>query len=178
MQLFLGILLLVMSIFLIVAVLFQQGKSHRLPGAIAGGAETFFGKSKSKGINAILSKLTMIVAIIFVIVVIVVYIMTASNSTAPEIVTGDNTDVTENVEGETVEGETAEGETAEGETAEGETVEGETAEGETAEGETAEGETAEGETAEGETAEGETVEGETAEGEAATEGTEEAPVEE
>ena len=153
MQLFLGILLLVMSIFLVVAVLFQQGKSHRLPGAIAGGAETFFGKSKSKGINDILSKLTMIVAIVFVIVVIVVYVITASNSTAPEIVTGNESNVTENVEGETAEDETAEGETAEGETVEGETVEGETVEGET-------------------------VEGETAEDEAATEGTEEAPVEE
>ena len=153
MQLFLGILLLVMSIFLVVAVLFQQGKSHRLPGAIAGGAETFFGKSKSKGINDILSKLTMIVAIVFVIVVIVVYVIPASNSTAPEIVTGNESNVTENVEGETAEDETAEGETAEGETVEGETVEGETVEGET-------------------------VEGETAEDEAATEGTEEAPVEE
>ncbi len=141
MQLFLGILLLVMSIFLVVAVLFQQGKSHRLPGAIAGGAETFFGKSKSKGINDVLSKLTMIVAIVFVIVVIVVYVITASNSTAPEIVTGDDAVVSE-TEGETAEDETAEDETAEGETAEGETVEGETVEGETAEDETAEGEAA------------------------------------
>ena len=75
----LGILLLVMSIFLVVAVLLQQGKSHRLPGAIAGGAETFFGKTKSRSINSVLSKLTTIVAIIFVIVVIIVYISTTEN---------------------------------------------------------------------------------------------------
>ena len=92
MELFLGILLLVMSIFLVVAVLFQQGKSHRLPGSIAGGAETFFGKSKSKGINSILSKLTAIVAIVFVIVVIVVYVLISkSAAVAPSTTpTGDD----------------------------------------------------------------------------------------
>ncbi len=78
MNLILGILLLVMSIFLVVAILFQQGKSHRLPGSIAGGAETFFGKTKSRGLNSVLSKVTTVVAIIFVIVVIVVYIKTAA----------------------------------------------------------------------------------------------------
>ncbi len=138
MQLILGILLLVMSIFLVVAVLFQQGKSHRLPGSIAGGAETFFGKTKSNSINAVLSKLTAVVAIVFVVVVIVVYIMSGTANT-PDITTEipNNDEVVVENETET-EGETAEGETAEGETTEGETAEGETAEGETAEGEVVE----------------------------------------
>ena len=74
MQLFLGILLLVMSIFLIAAVLMQSGKSKRLSGSIAGGAETFFGKAKSRTIDAVLSKVTTVVAILFVLAVIIVYV--------------------------------------------------------------------------------------------------------
>jgi len=75
MDIALGIVLLVSSIFLIVAVLMQQGKSHNLSGAIAGGAETFFGKSKGDTISKRLSKVTTIISILFVIVVIVVYVV-------------------------------------------------------------------------------------------------------
>ncbi len=126
MQIFLGILLLVMSIFLIVAVLFQQGKSHRLPGAIAGGAETFFGKTKSRSINSILSKLTTVVAILFVVVVIIVYIMsgTAGKVEIPET---DNTNTEEKVETDNKE-EVKEDAHTEDETVEDETVEDETVE--------------------------------------------------
>jgi len=70
-----GILLLIASVFLIVAVLLQNGKSHRLSGAISGGAETFFGKTKGKTIDKKLSKLTTVVSIIFVLMVIIVYLM-------------------------------------------------------------------------------------------------------
>jgi protein translocase, SecG subunit len=75
MDIALGIVLLVSSIFLIVAVLMQQGKSHNLSGAIAGGAETFFGKSKGDTISKKLSKVTTIVSILFVVIVIVVYVV-------------------------------------------------------------------------------------------------------
>ncbi len=74
MKILLGVLLLVMSIFLVIAVLMQNGKSKRLSGSIAGGAETFFGKTKSRTIDAVLSKITTVVAILFILVVIVVYI--------------------------------------------------------------------------------------------------------
>ena len=70
----LGIILLLAAIFLIVAVLMQSGKSHKLSGTIAGGAETFFGKTKGKSIDKLFSKLTTIVSIVFVVLVIVVYI--------------------------------------------------------------------------------------------------------
>ena len=70
----LGIVLLLAAIFLIVAVLMQSGKSHKLSGSIAGGAETFFGKTKGKSIDKLFSKLTTIVSIAFVVLVIVVYI--------------------------------------------------------------------------------------------------------
>ena len=69
-----GIVLIVASVFLIFAVLMQSGKSKKLSGSIAGGAETFFGKTKGKAMDKMLSKLTTIVAIVFVVLVLVVYI--------------------------------------------------------------------------------------------------------
>ncbi len=78
-----GIILLVAAVFLIVSVLMQSGKSHNLSGSIAGGAETFFGKTKGKTIDKILSKVTSIVAVAFVLLVIVVYVIqpnSANNS--------------------------------------------------------------------------------------------------
>ena len=71
----LGVILLVFSLFLIISVLMQHGKAKNISGAIAGGAETFFGKTKGSTIDKMLSKVTTVVAIIFVIIVIVVYIM-------------------------------------------------------------------------------------------------------
>ena len=69
-----GILLILAALFLIGAVLMQSGKSHNLSGTIAGGAETFFGKSKVSTIDKKLSKATTIVAIVFVILVLVAYV--------------------------------------------------------------------------------------------------------
>ena len=126
-MLFLGILLLVMAIFLTVSVLMQSGKSKRLSGTIAGGAETFFGKAKGRTIDSLLSKITTVVAILFVLVVIIVYVAFGSTYTEPEIIytpvedtaetpeeTPEATEGTENAEGtevtENVEGtESAEG---------------------------------------------------------------------
>ena len=70
-----GIALIVMALFLVIAVLMQNGKDHRLSGSIAGGAETFFGKNKAKSANAWLSKATTVITIIFVILVLVLYII-------------------------------------------------------------------------------------------------------
>ena len=72
-ELIVGIILIIMSVFLVIAVLMQSGKDKRLSGTIAGGAETFFGKSKANTADKILSKLTTVVAIIFVILVIALY---------------------------------------------------------------------------------------------------------
>ena len=73
MEILIGVLLILVSIFLIVAVLFQSSKNARLSGAIAGGAETFFGKTKGKSIDKKLSSLTVIVSIIFAVVVLALY---------------------------------------------------------------------------------------------------------
>ena len=81
-----GIILLVAALFLIVAVLMQSGKSHNLSGSIAGGAETFFGKTKGKTIDKVLSKVTSVVAVLFVLLVIVVYVIqpkTADDTKTP-----------------------------------------------------------------------------------------------
>lgn len=75
MQLAIGIILIVFSVLLVVAVLMQDGKSHNLSGAIAGGAETFFGKSKAKDMNKWLSVGTTVVAIAFTLLVLVSYLM-------------------------------------------------------------------------------------------------------
>ncbi len=74
MEIAFGIVLIIASIFLIIAVLMQSGKSKKLSGTIAGGAETFFGKTKGKAIDKLLSKLTTIIAICFVVLVVVVYV--------------------------------------------------------------------------------------------------------
>ena len=101
MDIALGIILLVAAVFLVIAVLMQSGKDHNLSGTIAGGADTFFGKSKGKTIDKILSKVTTVVAILFVLLVIVVYIIQpeattdvdAETTTAPvaDVVPADDT---------------------------------------------------------------------------------------
>ena len=81
-----GILLLVMSVFLVVAVLMQSGKDKRLSGSIAGGAETFYGKDKGTHLDRLLSRLTTIFGILFVIVVLGVYIAQPDYSQSYELV--------------------------------------------------------------------------------------------
>ncbi len=53
----------IISIALIASVILQSGKSAGLSGAIAGGAETFFGKKK--GMDELLGKVTAVVALLF-----------------------------------------------------------------------------------------------------------------
>jgi len=75
MKTFLMILLCVASIILIVSVLLQSGNSAGLSGSIAGGAEQLFGKKKSKGYEAILTKVTSIAAVLFVVISIALVMM-------------------------------------------------------------------------------------------------------
>ena len=68
-------LLLLTGLFVVVAVLLQQGKSKGgLSGTIVGGTETFYGKDKSMQRDKLLSRLTTIASIIFVVLVLVVYV--------------------------------------------------------------------------------------------------------
>ena len=66
MQIFLMILLSVASVVLIASILLQHGNSAGLSGSIGGGAEQLFGKKKSKGYEAILSKVSAAGAVVFI----------------------------------------------------------------------------------------------------------------
>ena len=67
MQTALIIIHVIISIVLIAVVLLQHGKQQGLSGAIAGGAETFFGKNKGRTIDAALKKVTVVVAVLFIV---------------------------------------------------------------------------------------------------------------
>ena len=60
-----GANLIILADFLIIVVLLQESRSAGLSGAISGGADTFFGKSKSRTMEQKLVKLTKISAIVF-----------------------------------------------------------------------------------------------------------------
>ena len=71
------ILYWIVSLAIILIVLLQSGKSAGLSGAIAGGAETFFGKNKGRTMDGLLSKLTTVVAVAFIILSVVLYLIQA-----------------------------------------------------------------------------------------------------
>lgn len=65
----LSIILVIANLFLIVTILLQKGRTQGL-GAINGGADTFFSASKARGMDAVLGKITTVVAIIFAVITI------------------------------------------------------------------------------------------------------------
>ena len=81
-ELVLGIVLIVLAAFLVVAVLFQSGKEKGLSGSIVGGADTFGGKSKKAKKDALLNTLTTILSIVFAVLAVVLYIYIASQGHA------------------------------------------------------------------------------------------------
>ena len=62
---------IVAAVALIIIVLLQSGKTFGLSGSISGGAETFFGKNKGRTIDAMLNKLTTVVAVLFLVTSVV-----------------------------------------------------------------------------------------------------------
>ena len=64
-EILLGAILIVTSIALVAIVLMQEGRSDGLSGAIAGGAETFFGKNKGRTMEEKLVKITKVLAVVF-----------------------------------------------------------------------------------------------------------------
>lgn len=67
MQTALVIIHVIIAVVLTAIVLMQHGRQQGLSGAIAGGAETFFGKNKGRTVDAMLKKFTAVVAILFII---------------------------------------------------------------------------------------------------------------
>ena len=70
-----NIIHIIFSLAIIIIVLFQSGKSAGLSGAIAGGAENFFGKNKGRTIDALLSKYTSAAAIAFLITSVALFVI-------------------------------------------------------------------------------------------------------
>ncbi|MBQ5778172.1 MAG: preprotein translocase subunit SecG [Oscillospiraceae bacterium] len=70
-KLALAIIQLVLSVLLTAVVLLQQSRRAGLSGTISGAAETFFSKNKTKGLDSLLVKLTVILSAIFIIVTLV-----------------------------------------------------------------------------------------------------------
>lgn len=73
----LGAVLLIASIIIVVLVMLQQSKQAGLSGAIAGGADTFFGKNKGRTMEAKLAKYTKVIAIVFMVVSLAAVILFA-----------------------------------------------------------------------------------------------------
>jgi preprotein translocase subunit SecG len=63
-----GAVLIISAVIIIVTVMLQQSKQQGLSGAIAGGADTFFDKNKGRTMEAKLSKITKIVAVVFFVI--------------------------------------------------------------------------------------------------------------
>ena len=63
-------LLVIVSTALIIVVLLQTSKSAGLSGAISGGAEQLFGKQKARGLDLILHRTTVVLAVLFFVLTI------------------------------------------------------------------------------------------------------------
>ncbi|MBK5253087.1 MAG: preprotein translocase subunit SecG [Peptostreptococcaceae bacterium] len=72
METFLMIVLIIASVVLIGSILMQSSNSAGLSGSIGGGAEQLFGKKKSRGYDAILSRITTICAVLYVLLALVI----------------------------------------------------------------------------------------------------------
>ena len=66
-----GALVILVSLFIIVVVLFQQGHRAGINGAISGGADTFLSKNKARTVDATLARLTKYIAIAFFVLAVV-----------------------------------------------------------------------------------------------------------
>ena len=69
-EIILGILVILVSLFIIFAVLFQQGRRAGINGAISGGADTFLSKNKARTVDAFLARWTKWLAVAFFILAI------------------------------------------------------------------------------------------------------------
>lgn len=70
----------VISVALIVVVLLQQSKQQNISGAIMGGSsDTFFGKNKGRTVDAMLRKLTSVLAALFIVSSVTLAIVSLQN---------------------------------------------------------------------------------------------------
>ena len=74
-ELVITILQVVSGLVVSIIILLQSGKSAGLSGAIAGGADTFFSKGKSKTLDQKLAKATKWIALVFVLLTLALHII-------------------------------------------------------------------------------------------------------
>lgn len=74
-EIILGFVLLALAFAISALVMFQSGNDGKLSGTIAGGNETFFGKSKAHSRDKKLSFATGICSAVFAVVVIIMYVI-------------------------------------------------------------------------------------------------------
>ena len=70
-EIILGILVIIVSLVIIIAIILQPGRRAGINGVISGGADTFLSKNKARTFDAFLSRWTKYVAILFFILAIV-----------------------------------------------------------------------------------------------------------
>ena len=75
MELFITILQLICGLAIILAVLFQSGKSAGLSGAIGGVADSFLAKNKAKSMDAKIARATKWIGAVFLILTLVLLII-------------------------------------------------------------------------------------------------------
>ena len=73
----LGIVLMIFAIAIIAVVLLQESRQAGLSGVIAGGADSLLSKNKARTGDAILARITKIIAIAFFVLVIVTNVLLA-----------------------------------------------------------------------------------------------------
>ena len=79
-QYIIGSLLLVLAVALVVIILQQTGKEKGLSGTLAGGADTFYGKSGGSTKDRLLFRVTVVLSDLFVILSVVLTILVSSGN--------------------------------------------------------------------------------------------------
>ena len=79
-QYIIGGLLLVIAVALVVIILQQTGKDKGLSGTLAGGSDTFFGKSGGSTKDKMLFRVTVVLSVLFVILSVVLTILVSSGT--------------------------------------------------------------------------------------------------
>ena len=74
-SLIIKIVLCLFSLFLIIVVLLQSGNKSGISCAIGGGAEMLVGKTKARGMDAVLAKMTKIAAVGFMILAVALVVI-------------------------------------------------------------------------------------------------------
>ena len=74
-EIIIGILVIIVSLFIIAVVLLQQGRRAGINGAISGGADTFLSKNKARTVDASLARWTKYIAILLFVLAIVANII-------------------------------------------------------------------------------------------------------